>query len=226
MAANAGVSKPKNTLKESILGPMVTIKVGGSVLANGCKDFCVHENLICAHSQFFQKAYNGLFKEASTKIVELEDDSPRTFAKFVQWLYTGDFDIDIGRTLIGLFDVYVFAEKIQASRLKDETINKLLECQQSIRPVHIEAAFEKTPSLSPLRKWVIREVKRRANYLVRYGRTLEKYPELLLQVALMFARRCEDSQAYGLFPIPSNCLLHEHGKDGYCKWKEEKKLKV
>jgi hypothetical protein len=47
----------------------------------------VHENLLSEASDFFRKALNGNFKEASDGVMELPEDDPNAFELFVRWLY-------------------------------------------------------------------------------------------------------------------------------------------
>ena len=50
--------------------------------------FGIHRGLLLHHSQYFQKALTGSFKEA-TEGVTLDEDDPVTFQIFNLWLYSG-----------------------------------------------------------------------------------------------------------------------------------------
>ncbi|KAG9946324.1 hypothetical protein KCU85_g6653, partial [Aureobasidium melanogenum] len=67
-----------------IRSPTVTVCVGIKK-----EEFCVHKELICTKSTFFDKALNGSFVEASTRLVHLEHISAPLFSIFVSWLYSG-----------------------------------------------------------------------------------------------------------------------------------------
>ncbi|KEQ65451.1 uncharacterized protein M437DRAFT_42061 [Aureobasidium melanogenum CBS 110374] len=67
-----------------IRSPTVTVCVGIKK-----EEFCVHKELICTKSTFFDKALNGSFLEASTRLVRLEHISAPLFSIFVSWLYSG-----------------------------------------------------------------------------------------------------------------------------------------
>jgi hypothetical protein len=50
------------------------------------KRYLIHKDIICHHSEYFQSAYNGHWKE-SDEGVTLEDVEVKTFDVFVHWLY-------------------------------------------------------------------------------------------------------------------------------------------
>lgn len=49
-------------------------------------------SLLSHHSAFFDKAFNGSFKEGSTKRLDLPDEDVHAFNLLVQWMYTGRVD--------------------------------------------------------------------------------------------------------------------------------------
>jgi hypothetical protein len=55
-----------------------------------CRRFYVHKALLMEHSEFFKKALQGTWKEATDGIVILEDIKPAIFDIFVGWLHTGE----------------------------------------------------------------------------------------------------------------------------------------
>ncbi|KAK5943220.1 hypothetical protein PMZ80_004227 [Knufia obscura] len=52
----------------------------------------VHADLIAQHSQFFKKVRDGEWKESKEGVVKLHDDHPWIFARFLQFVYLGDYD--------------------------------------------------------------------------------------------------------------------------------------
>ena len=52
--------------------------------------FTIHRNLICAASQFFNKAFNGDFNESHVRCMKLPHESPEAFQALYHWLYTGN----------------------------------------------------------------------------------------------------------------------------------------
>ena len=53
------------------------------------KEFAVHKRLICGLSTFFNKTFNGAFKESAEQRVELPDENPMVFEAFYEFLYAG-----------------------------------------------------------------------------------------------------------------------------------------
>ncbi|KAH6981695.1 BTB/POZ protein, partial [Ilyonectria sp. MPI-CAGE-AT-0026] len=56
------------------------------------KTWKLHQAIICPRSTFFQKAFQGNFKEATAKSLELKEIDPELFDYVVNYLYTGDCD--------------------------------------------------------------------------------------------------------------------------------------
>lgn len=51
--------------------------------------FNVHEGLLKSHSLFFRGMLRNNFAETNARLVRLPEDDVKTFAVFLQWLYTG-----------------------------------------------------------------------------------------------------------------------------------------
>lgn len=56
---------------------------------DGHKEFIVHKALLCASSQFFERAFSGSFVEGQTQEMKLPEENPQLFRYFVDWLYMG-----------------------------------------------------------------------------------------------------------------------------------------
>lgn len=52
------------------------------------EDFTVHEALIRKESPFFEAAMARDWKEASTRLVIMEEDTPDVFRLYINWIYT------------------------------------------------------------------------------------------------------------------------------------------
>ncbi|KAK4032457.1 BTB/POZ protein [Parachaetomium inaequale] len=63
----------------------MTIRCGG-------RDFKAHRAIVCSQSSFFDGALSGGFSEAATGVVNLPEDRPEVVDKFLQFLYTGNYD--------------------------------------------------------------------------------------------------------------------------------------
>ncbi|KAH6639639.1 hypothetical protein C7974DRAFT_410597 [Boeremia exigua] len=62
---------------------MALIKIG-----HESTPYYVHKSLLTQHSEYFQRALNGSWKEAEEGVITLEDVECNTFDIFVEWLYT------------------------------------------------------------------------------------------------------------------------------------------
>ncbi|KAK3291160.1 uncharacterized protein B0H64DRAFT_43488 [Chaetomium fimeti] len=58
----------------------------------GGETFRLHRAVICPQSPFFEKACSGGFIEATTGQINLSEEDPHIFAKFVRFIYTGNYD--------------------------------------------------------------------------------------------------------------------------------------
>ncbi|KAH7413403.1 hypothetical protein BKA64DRAFT_703507 [Cadophora sp. MPI-SDFR-AT-0126] len=61
---------------------MVTIYVGLTKVK-----WMLHEAVICKREPFFKSAFQGGFAESSSKAIHLEDDDPKVFKLFVDYLF-------------------------------------------------------------------------------------------------------------------------------------------
>ncbi|PQE06578.1 BTB POZ-like protein [Rutstroemia sp. NJR-2017a BVV2] len=71
---------------ELFQGPTVDILVGAEK-----KKFTLAKALLCHRSAYFERAFNGPFKEGIEQVLELPETSVDTFQLIVQFLYTGRF---------------------------------------------------------------------------------------------------------------------------------------
>ena len=222
------------TTRERKLGPIITIKVIDENSAS--ETFHVHENILCAKSDYFLKACQGSFKESATKEIELEEASADVFANFLEWIYFGNYAVATGKELDELFSVYIFADRVQASHLKNETIDKLISIEkaperQRLSEDHIRLVFANTPSSSKLRDWVIRDAYYNdVKYFDdKFHGLSEDHPDFyfllggaLAGVSNLPRTTLQRKSTYktGVFPTCHNCHFHDHKNDAYCKYLE------
>ena len=208
---------------------MVTVEVHNGTSA--LEKFQIHENLVCAKSDFFRKAYQGQFKESFTKTVDFVDE-PDIFAKFVEWIYTEDYRVTPMRELDELIRVYILGDKIQATCLKDETIDKLMSFaktggRQQLGAEHIRMVFSKTFLQSKLRDWVVNDAFSNGIQWSNqefFGLS-EDHSAFFFDIAkFLFANSPAPVNIRGpgdtsyKFVGPSNCHFHEHKKGASCKF--------
>ena len=167
----------------------------------------------------------------------MPEDKPRAFSSLVQWLYTTDYDYDDDRKGVDHFILYALADKLQISTLKDQVVDALIAFafDHFFSRYHIEFIYENTTKGSNLRKLACFQTLRglednpshkrwdafvndKASVLVKTGpdfyfdlfclnRTLKVEHEEVAR-----DMHCDD------FEVP-NCLFHEHGEEGYCKYR-------
>lgn len=151
---------------------MMTIKVVETVEgeigepdATVTKDFPVYRGLLCFHSDFFNNALNGPFKEGGSVIYTVTDCSIRTFTLFFNWMNAGvvslGMDEEHSPTEIDEIDavlLYVFADFYAIPALKNGALGIYLmtAAQNSVvefRAIH--TMYEHTPESSLLKKLVL-----------------------------------------------------------------------
>jgi len=95
----------------------VTIHVGG-------KSYPLSKKLVCYYSTFFDRAFNGSFKEGVEQTIKLEETSAETFETIVQYMYTSH--VVIPTTPITKVEDGEKEEKISATHITQEKITRLL----------------------------------------------------------------------------------------------------
>ncbi|TVY59623.1 hypothetical protein LSUE1_G009222 [Lachnellula suecica] len=89
------------------------------------KKFLVHKEFICYHSPFFDVAFNGKFQEGISRVLNLEHTAPRTFAMFVEWLYSQKVTVDVewSPSVLGdLADLWILADRLLVPKLQKEAL--------------------------------------------------------------------------------------------------------
>ena len=91
--------------------------------------FYLHKGLLCHHSAFFERAFDGNFEESITRSMYLEENDVDEFILFEEWLYSQkltyhkDFD-DPSFLLVKMF---CFAERVGISALQNATLDTIRE---------------------------------------------------------------------------------------------------
>jgi len=99
---------------------MVTLYVGTKR-----KKFIAHKKLICC-VDFFDKAFNGPFKEGQEGLMYLPEDSSGAISLFLDWLYRGVLPSrSSDEYLENLYNLYFCAAKLNIVNLKDMAMDKI-----------------------------------------------------------------------------------------------------
>lgn len=147
-----------------ILGSNLGTEVVRLVVGEECELITVHKRLICSSSDFFEKAFNGGFKEAKENEIKPPEDKPTTVQVYVRWLYTkilprSGFDF----TMVDYLELYYFAAKICCTELKDITMDEFQDHLLTdfnpwgISTEMIREAFDRTNDCN-LRKFCIAQL--------------------------------------------------------------------
>ena len=94
----------------------------------------VHENLICASSDFFKKATRGEWKESRERSVRLEIFEEEVFQIYIHWLYRHTLPVRVDEPgLVGndeylqLAKAYVLGDYLLDTNFQDAVIDAIIE---------------------------------------------------------------------------------------------------
>ena len=170
------------------------------------ENFMAHKDLICSKSPFFSAACNGNFIEGKEGLVRLPEDQPPIFDLFLQWLYTGDVPVTSSDAYLDWSEsaaLYVLAEKLQISELKNAVIDQWI-CKNKATdeyPIGIVAyVYTNTLDSSPLRRLVVEMVACVITSEPLLLRNNELLPEFLLDLSVALIKlRSHDARDKALF---------------------------
>ncbi|QDS76608.1 hypothetical protein FKW77_007676 [Venturia effusa] len=224
--------RPYKPLKDQ---NMVTISVGADF--GESKEFVLPMEYLTSVSPYFEKAFEGSFREAGEKKIGLSNVEPDTFSIYVEWLHSRQIvDVDGGRfdgkkdaltekaRHMALLKLYIFADEYDNPQFRRDTLhaftrytNKYTEC---VGPDAICQAYDRLPPNSPLLRFLV------DHYAYEWSpRTPDpagtKLPiQFLYIVAIKLRAQAVDHQLPRSTKSPylNDCDYHEH--DG--EKKEEK----
>jgi len=183
------------------------------------KECCIHKDLICSSSPYFDKAFNGSFAEAVSSELHLEDETSETFSAFKEFLYTEDGAASVDDfSTSQLIDLYIFADKIQNDALKNMTMDYLQDNLKLTKKVlgigQIRRIFSNTanPTTAPLRKFcgalIAYQIFCQKTDPEKIQRYFQKIPDLVLEFVKV--QRMMSEKEFKLNEDPR----HRHGHDG------------
>lgn len=102
------------------------------------KEFTLHIDVLVDKCDYFRAALTGHFREADTKLLHLPYVSDNTFGFFLKWIYSGHLkpERDANRgdrhnestlTLVGLFNLWFFADYLRAPALQNHIVTNVVE---------------------------------------------------------------------------------------------------
>ncbi len=198
------------------------------------RHFRVHKKLLCYHSAFFDKAFEGKFKEGHEGMMYLPKDDPAAFEIFVNWLYRGSIDklptsddlLLVDKALKRIVGLYILADKLCINPLKNAAMNSLQQgslANNSVLYLSYTLIYESTVAGSPLRRfaaklavWDLQGAWDRDLFVyVKEGAN----PDIARDIIELFREhiRLPDPRR------PSKCEYHEHAKGETCHLQLEKK---
>lgn len=92
------------------------------------REFAVHEDFLSKGSDFFRRALGEHWEESKTRIIAMPEDDPAAFELYMHRIYTskfptynvgGDDEAVENQRILDTAKLYVFADKIQDSAVKD-----------------------------------------------------------------------------------------------------------
>ena len=150
------------TFGRLLSGPLVDVYVGANR-----KHWCIHRNVLCHHSEYFNIELGGDTKKLGSKTSKLEllEDDPLAFEFLVKWLYQGKIDDVTDLPMEQKWDhaetcqkLYFLCDRVKMPVLKNLAIDQFRKgCNEAglvPGPEEMRPVYEKTPANSPFRKLV------------------------------------------------------------------------
>jgi hypothetical protein len=197
--------------------------------------YSLHNDLLCFYSDFFRAAFNGSFKEATERKIELPDVETDVFEAFQVWLYTrvlpeADTEskyIHPGWSL--LIKLWIFGDKYQIPLLQNVAIDAMLDKVEKDKEVPtgmINYAYENTFLNSPLRKAVTDVMAYRASMPDRQNAVdvesnclavPDNWPvQACLDVIAEMSRGWLKKDTRFKLPTREKCYYHVHADGEHC----------
>ncbi|KAI4729861.1 hypothetical protein E4T49_02313 [Aureobasidium sp. EXF-10728] len=198
------------------------------VIGKERKTYTLHKDLLCFYSDYFRTAFNGSFREALERKIELPDVEITLFEESQVWLYTRNLPdfASICSYFAFLVEMWIFGGRYQIPLLQNQVMDKMLtesNKSSSFAPSVVRRVYAKTLVGSPLRKACIEivactmQLEHESGVFMSPGHdkfwTSESLTDLVL--ALNHLRLNGDVRFPDL-PKRDKCFFHVHGKDEHC----------
>lgn len=196
------------------------------------KIFLIHENVICANSEYFARALKKEWAEGENRQIHLRDTDPDVFAVWAKWLYTGRLcylravyegqNKSFFEEFDDWTDIYVLGDYLQDMDFKDAALD-----------AHIEGMLEYDKYIFKLPKWIYEYTKKGSPHRKLavdmycqawkrddYTRDDDIPPEFFHDVVISIGPRLssgiEQWNIEYLFRNEDLCKYHEHGSEKPC----------
>jgi hypothetical protein len=209
-----GVGIPKPFLLTSIrtaYDNIITIQVTEGPRTR--RKFRIYRGVLCFHSDFYNRALNGAFRESGTHFHEVKNCTIEIFQIFYDWINTGVQGKTLSRGQA--IDLFVFADFYVIPALKNVALEAFFQNyveKWKLSALDLRSAYLKTVGDSPLRNLVSDLVVDtiefdRATSERLSGRSLPE--ECFLDMLQRFSLRSHGEDA------KARCRLVDLGKDGW-----------
>jgi hypothetical protein len=193
--------------------------------------FQVHKKILCNQAAYFEKMFNGNFKEGIEQSATFPEDEPCTWKHFIGWLYKGIIEPQTGgpELVTDRIKLFCLAEKYGIPNLQDASMDSLITTFRSRNTspslFSILPSYSMTSSGSKLRLYIARSfvfdtlVSGEDFHDWTNRKLLEAFKEnddLLLDTLA-----CLRLQYGKAFPRPHQqpaCDYHQHAQDEPCPY--------
>jgi hypothetical protein len=204
---------------------MISVKI---VEEDTEKNFEVSKQMITLSSPYFAAAFNGPFKEARAKTIELKDVTIQTFEHFIHWVEGKGFSRTFPKSKKTSIALFIFGDTYVVPVLRREATDWLVDDNifsyrhKQYRPEDVQYAYDNTPEGSELRNvladgylWRCRDVPWRKVGIKRFSakdrEDLRDYPheflvDVLSRIPDFLRARMYDARASWL----DKCKYHGH----------------
>ncbi|KAI4719439.1 hypothetical protein E4T48_04306 [Aureobasidium sp. EXF-10727] len=189
--------------------------------------YSLHKELLCFYSDFLRAAFNGSFKEATERKIELPDVEIEVFESFQVWLYTQKMPKNEIRPAQVypewplLTKLWIFGDKYQIPLLQNNVADAMLDKVDKDKEAPLFAlnlAYENTTSNAPLRKILVDVMAYRGDMSAKGPHLDSKYWSLqacLDAMGTMDSARTQKIPRHTM-PVREKCYYHVHAAGEKC----------
>ncbi|CAD0107048.1 unnamed protein product [Aureobasidium uvarum] len=204
-------------------------KPSAYVVTSTIKAYTLHKDLLCFYSDYFRAAFNGSFKEATERKLEVSDVEKHVFEEFQVWLYTRNLpemkSDNLESYFSSLVEIWIF-DQHQIPLLQNQVMDMIFDkwkTTKTFTPRIIPEIYAKTLAGSPLRKACIEivawstQLEDKSGAFMTPGAEVCWTSESLIDLVLALNQsRLSKDVKFPVLPKRDKCFFHVHGKDGHC----------